>query len=313
MLPPMDLDLPSLETFVRLADCSSFAETAKGQGITQPAVSQRLARLESAVGLRLFQRGQDGVRLTREGAQLLDLARQVVREHDDLRIRMNHFIRESHGAVRVWIDRSMAGEALARRVAGHAELRTVLEVCHPETEAMNWRRALDERMVDFAITGTFLHAGDAPGLRRFGLEAQHGMTLAWNRAYFDFDAGSFSFPEALRSTILIPDEQLVTGYAGFLERWCLEAYRVLPPDIRTFRDETSAREACIAGLGVLVFPGDARQRMDLDATGLDIMKTFEFALPDAYHYSIYLRSDEGQRHVLQTALKVSEVHRGKEG
>lgn len=304
----MDLDLPSLETFVRLADCGSFSETAKGQGITQPAVSQRVARLESAVGLRLFLRGQEGVRLTHEGSQLLNLARQVVREHDDLCVRMEHFVRESRGSVRAWIDRSMAGEALACRVAGHEELRTALEVLRPETETMDWKRALDERMVDFVIAGTFLHAGDVPGLRRFGLETQRGTTIAWNRSYFDFDAGSFSFPEALRSTILIPDEQLVSGYAGFLERWCLEAYRLLPPDIRTFRDEMSARDACIAGLGVLVFPGDARRRMNLDSTGLGTMKTFEFLLPDAYHYSVYMRSDERKQNVLQTALKVSELH-----
>lgn len=309
----MDLDLPSLETFVRLADCGSFSETAKGLEITQPAVSQRVARLESVVGLRLFLRGQDGVKLTREGFQLLDVARGIVREHGDLCARMDHFVRESRGTVRAWIDRSMAGEALARRILGSESLAGRLEILRPGACDPDWSLALLERRVDFAVTGTFLHAGDIPGLRRFGLETQRGTTIAWNRAYFDFDTGDFSFPEVLRSTILIPSETLVSGYAGFLERWSLEAYRVLPPDVLMFDDEAAAREACIAGLGVLVFPGDAELRMELASAGLGVVKTFEFLLPDAYHYSVYLRGDEKKQEVLQIALKTSEMHRSPRG
>ena len=50
----MDFDLASLETFVRLADCGSFSEVARAQEISQPAVTFRVAKLESVIGLRLY-------------------------------------------------------------------------------------------------------------------------------------------------------------------------------------------------------------------------------------------------------------------
>lgn len=304
----MDLDLPSLETFVRLADCGSFSETARCLDISQPAVSQRVARLESVIGLRLFVRGQDGVKPTREGAQLLDIARDIVRKHGELCVRMDHYVREGRGVIRAWIDRSVAGDALVRRILRHESLAGGLEIVRSGDETTDWKNALREYHVDFVITGSFLHAGELSGFHRFNLETQGGATIAWNPVYFDFHPTELTFPEALRSTLLIPSESLVSGFAGFLERWCLDTYRVLPPDLRTFEDEAAAREACQSGLGVLVFPGAADLRMDLGSTGLGVIRPFRFLLPDAYHYSLHLRGNERNQAVLQAALKTSELY-----
>lgn len=303
----MDLDLPSLETFVRLADCGSFSETARCLAITQPAVSQRVARLESVIGLRLFVRGQDGVKLTREGSQLVDVARNVVREHGDLCGRMDHYVRESQGVVRAWIDCSVAGDVLVKRIFRNESLTGRLEIVRGGDDP-DWASALREHRVDFAITGSFLHAGELVGLRRFNLETQGGATIAWNPVYFEFNPMELTFPEVLRSTLLIPSESLVAGFAGFLERWCLDTYRVLPPEIHPFDDEDSAREACQNGLGVLVFPGAADLRMGLCSAGLGVTRPFRFLLPDAYHYSLHLRGDEKNQSVLQTALRASELY-----
>jgi len=304
----MDLDLPSLETFVLLADCGSFSETAKAQGISQPAVSLRIAKLESAVGLRLFIRKPDGIELTRDGIQLVSVARQVLEQHEILCARMNHFLRESRGKVKACIDASMTGNLLAAHVSEFEIDKDSVEIVRPN-EIPAWDRALLEQEVDFVVTGSFLHAGSIPGLRRFDLETQRGITIAWNRAYFDFDIERFNFPEALRSTILIPSERLIPGYRPFLQKWCMDSYGVLPPDMLTFDDEEMARDACCVGLGVMIFPGDAEARMELSGGGLGVVKTFEFLLPDAYSYSIYLRVEEHNQLVLRTALRLSEVHR----
>lgn len=304
----MDLDLPSLETFVQLAACGSFSETAKAQGISQPAVSLRIAKLESAVGLRLFIRKPDGIELTRDGNQLVTVARQVLQEHETLCARMNHFLRESRGVVRACLDSSMAGNLLAAHVEEFELEKGSVEVVRP-TPALSWDRALLEQQVDFVVTGSFLHAGSITGLRRFDLETQRGITIAWNRSYFDFDIDRFNFPEALRSTIIVPSERLIPGYRPFLEKWCLDSYGVLPPDVLSFDDEEMARDACSVGLGVMVFPGDAEARLELEGGGLGVVKTFEFLLPDAYSYSIFLRVEERNQTVLRTALRLSEVFR----
>ena len=116
----MDIDLASLETFVCLADRRNFSEVARIQSITQPAVTCRVAKLESVIGLRLFERHPDGLRLTREGIALLEDARRILREHDALGVRMAHFLREARGGVKIMIDRSEAGDRLVRDLSEHS-------------------------------------------------------------------------------------------------------------------------------------------------------------------------------------------------
>jgi DNA-binding transcriptional LysR family regulator len=306
----MDPDLPCLETFVILAERGSFSETAAIQCISQPAVSQRIAKLEASTGLRLFLRTQEGLTTTREGKELLEIASRIVAEHERLGVRMSRHVREMKGIVRVMIDRSIVGERIEESLLHCMADEDRIEIVHPD-EFHSWVDALDHHQVDIVVTGTFLQAGQVASLQRVELGCQRGTTLAWNRVYFDFDPGTFRFPEILRCTILVPSEKLIPGYLPFLERWCSESYGSLPPEIVAFDDEVSAREACLSGLGVLLFPGEADTRMQIETAGLGIVKTFEFLLPDAFSYSIYLRAEENAQKVLETALKINKMYREK--
>lgn len=64
-----------LHAFVAVAAESSFTRGAARVGITQSAVSQRISKLEDEMGLTLFLRERDLVRLTIEGQALLRFAR----------------------------------------------------------------------------------------------------------------------------------------------------------------------------------------------------------------------------------------------
>ncbi|WP_367870563.1 LysR family transcriptional regulator [Luteolibacter sp. Populi] len=302
----MDADLHCLETFVLLADCGSFSETAVGLGISQPAVSQRVAKLESVTGLRLFLRSQESLTPTREGRELLGIARHILGEHQRLGIRMARHVRESKGTVRVMLDNSFASTAMSTALSGDSSLDIEFASagkCRP------WVEALELHEVDLVVTGSFLEAGNAPSLQRVELERQRGTTIAWNRVYFDFDPARFKFLEILRSTLLVPSERLIPGYLPFLERWCSGSYGMLPPELIAYDDELAARDACLTGLGILIFPGEADLRMQIGGAGLGIVKTSEFPLPDAFSYSAYLRKEEQNPKVLATAAKIAELHR----
>lgn len=71
------------EAFVRTAESGSLSRAAKDLGMTQPAVSKRLERLEKDVGVRLFDRSTRGVRLTDAGARYLDVVRRVRAELEE--------------------------------------------------------------------------------------------------------------------------------------------------------------------------------------------------------------------------------------
>ena len=63
--------LVTLESFIRSAQSSSFSAAARTLGLTPAAVSQNVARLETNLGVRLFQRSTRGLTLTEPGERLL--------------------------------------------------------------------------------------------------------------------------------------------------------------------------------------------------------------------------------------------------
>src|SRR5690349_20413324 len=59
-----------LDAFVASADGGSFSAAARRLGITPPAVSKSVARLEAGHGVRLYQRSTRSLSLTEEGERL---------------------------------------------------------------------------------------------------------------------------------------------------------------------------------------------------------------------------------------------------
>jgi len=78
----MDISAPALRYFVAVADELHFARAADRLHITPPTLSQQIARLELAIGGRLFERTPRAVALTPLGEELLPLAREAVRSHE---------------------------------------------------------------------------------------------------------------------------------------------------------------------------------------------------------------------------------------
>ncbi|MGV9377951.1 LysR family transcriptional regulator [Nonomuraea sp. NPDC003707] len=70
--------LKEMHCFARVAERLSFSRAAADLGMSQPAMSQAITRLERAAGVRLFERTARDVRLTAEGKALLPYAERVI-------------------------------------------------------------------------------------------------------------------------------------------------------------------------------------------------------------------------------------------
>ncbi len=79
------MDLASLNAFIAIAETGSFSLAGERLHLTQPAVSKRLAALESQLKVRLFDRLGREVSLTEAGRALLPRAYQVLNVLDDTR------------------------------------------------------------------------------------------------------------------------------------------------------------------------------------------------------------------------------------
>ncbi|MBB4908361.1 LysR family transcriptional regulator [Actinophytocola algeriensis] len=74
----MDLDLGTVRAFVAVADDRHFGAAADRLGLSQQAVSKRIAKLESGLGVTLLHRDRTGTALTDDGVAFLPHARALI-------------------------------------------------------------------------------------------------------------------------------------------------------------------------------------------------------------------------------------------
>ncbi|WP_345433635.1 LysR family transcriptional regulator [Actinoallomurus vinaceus] len=73
-----DLHLAAVRAFVTVAEDCSFSEAAARLGLSQQAISKRVARLEADLGVVLFHRLHTGTELTEDGVSFLTHARALI-------------------------------------------------------------------------------------------------------------------------------------------------------------------------------------------------------------------------------------------
>ncbi len=77
---PTDL----LRTFVAVVDLRSFTKAAAKLGVTQPAVSAQIKRLQTLLGGELFDRSIQGISLTPQGELVVSYARRLLSINDQI-------------------------------------------------------------------------------------------------------------------------------------------------------------------------------------------------------------------------------------
>lgn len=79
------MDISTLTAFVTVAEQQSFSLASEQLFLTQPAISKRIATLESELDTRLFDRIGRQISLTESGEALLPRARRILLELEDSR------------------------------------------------------------------------------------------------------------------------------------------------------------------------------------------------------------------------------------
>ena len=78
------MDLRQLQYAAAVADARSFTRAAAGQVVVQSALSQQVRKLETELGVRLFDRTTRSVTITSAGEALLPIIRRVLASADQL-------------------------------------------------------------------------------------------------------------------------------------------------------------------------------------------------------------------------------------
>src|SRR5438445_10854777 len=95
--------LRQLQYIVAVADDLSFHRAAARCQASQPTLSTQLAQVEVALGAALFERGQGRVLVTAAGRDVVDRARRLLLEADELVQAMQRVADPLAGTIRVGI------------------------------------------------------------------------------------------------------------------------------------------------------------------------------------------------------------------
>lgn len=239
------LDLASLDALVSVAGTASLGRTARERGVSQPAISTRLAALERRLGLALLVRGPTGTRLTPDGALLVDWARQVL-------------------AAASALEAGVA--ALQARRTGH--LRVAASFTIAEYLVPAWLAALHAQSPEMTVA---LQVANSARVAAQTLEGSadlgfvEGPTLAGGLAEVEVARDRLelvvapSHPWAKRrriSAALLARTPLVAREPGSGTRYTLEAvlapYGPLPPPVLEVSSTTAIKFAVAVGAGPAV-------------------------------------------------------------
>ncbi|GKW48993.1 LysR family transcriptional regulator [Halomonas sp. NCCP-2165] len=142
MLNPRQLSL-----FQSIALTGSISAAARQLGISQPAASNMLGRLEEAVGLVLFKRLQGQLEITPEGSALLVEATHALDVLKNLETRVEQIVRLEHGTLTVgalgWVSMGILPFVVADFMRAHPGIKVSLQT-HAST-----------KVVDAVIAGHF--------------------------------------------------------------------------------------------------------------------------------------------------------------
>ncbi len=100
--------LKQLRYFAAVARFGHFGRAAESRNVTQPALSMQVSELEGDWGLKLFERRQQGARLTDAGEELLARAKDILTAVRDLDDYAQHHKQVLSGRLRLGVIPSIA-------------------------------------------------------------------------------------------------------------------------------------------------------------------------------------------------------------
>ena len=95
------MELTPLRYFLAIAEAGHMTRAAETLGVTQPALSAMLKKLEREIGAELLHRTGRGVELTEAGSVFLDHAREAVRRADQAVLDVREMVGLERGSIRL--------------------------------------------------------------------------------------------------------------------------------------------------------------------------------------------------------------------
>lgn len=121
------MDIDALRLVIKVADTGSMTAAARQLGLSRSAASQRLQSLEQELGAKFFQRTTRAITLTPDGQHLVERARRLVADADELTALFSG-ARNLRGKIRADVPTTIARNLILPRLAELLALHPHLEL-----------------------------------------------------------------------------------------------------------------------------------------------------------------------------------------
>jgi DNA-binding transcriptional LysR family regulator len=272
------LNIPTelLRTLVTVVDQRSFTKTAQSLGVTQPAVSAQIKRLQFLLGYEVLDKSAPGVSLTQRGEMVVVHARRMLSINDQI-VQLDGSQPKSQ-TIRVAIPGDFAGVRIPATLAQFRKRWPEIRFKASATSFENMLRGLRQGDLDICVA----IANSKPAI-----EAQHLWIdqAVWVRS----DATQLDMTGVVPLVSFGEDCSCRYTAVNALHRIGRECDFVY-----TSRSIASLEAAVLAGLGVMVLP-----RSRVPQTSLTIWE--DAPLPDLpqLYCGIYLRPGSENRAALE--------------
>jgi DNA-binding transcriptional LysR family regulator len=215
-----DVEFRQLRYFICVAEELHFGRAATRLFITQPGLSQSIAKLERALTVQLLERSRPGVQLTDAGAEFLHYARRTLAETGDALERVRNVGRGRAGVLRAGVA-LLAEQVIAPALAA-------FQAAHPGV-VLDRTAAVSERLLaqlsDGGLQVAFVHQVPVlAGLARVEWEVarRDGLAVLMGRPHPLASQPSVTLSQLSAETFLVNPRELAPSAFQGLKMMCAE-------------------------------------------------------------------------------------------
>jgi DNA-binding transcriptional LysR family regulator len=281
------LNIPTdlLRTLVAVVDLRSFTKAAHSLGVTQPAVSAQIKRLQCLLGYELLDKSAPGVSLTAQGHEVVTAARRMLSINDEI-ARVNSGLKSE--TLRVGIPGDFAGARIPPVLAGFRKRWPHVRFNVMAASFENMVRELKLGNLDLAV---------AVMKSKPAMEARH----LW------LDQAVWVRGDATRIDPHGPVPLVSFGEDCACRQSAVQALNRIGREcdfVFASRGIVSLEAAVVAGLGVMVLP---RSRVEL--TSLAVWDDAPLPQLPELHCGIFLREGDDRAELAELADSIAAVLR----
>ena len=151
------MNFDQLKYFLTIVKTGSFSEAADEMFISQSSMSKQIKALERELGIDLFKREHSKVYLTSAGQKFVKYAENAIKEHNDMRLYLDEFVKKSSKTIRIGSIPVVSSYGVSEKIAEFtttytSDVNVIIDMHEGNQDDV--LKELEENKIDMALIRT---------------------------------------------------------------------------------------------------------------------------------------------------------------